>query len=298
MKQRNQSEITHDCVILTPLGFYPLNSFIIDDVGYIANKDICYCIIPNDKSFRHDPYSDMQIFRSKEVVLYSALLLAIPDQQGINIFYPDPDTIALSINNIKMTEGWFNSFVTPIIKKHIVNERKGTRRRYSPVEKLIYRTPLIGGRSYEYRDDSNVNNDAQNLYCQIDKNNKVLMRGLYALLKSNMLHVHRMFLEEATMMLYISMESSRVLVLDILKKEGINKPTYEDAAKYIYDVFGGPYALEGYFKYDFNKRAVVVHPKSKFGRMSYPDLEADDYYDLFDDMRSVYKHIVEKNGVI
>lgn len=71
----------------------------------------------------------------------------------------------------------------------------------------------------------------------INPKNFVLLRGVVALMKSDMLATHREFGAEALMSVYIALECSFQLVIEHLQTIGMANPNASAAAKWMHDTF-------------------------------------------------------------
>jgi len=133
--------------------------------------------------------------------------------------------------------------------------------------------------------------DQQRLYHSIDPNNHLLIRGLSCLLKSRLFmgKYLYLFLEEAALLVFVSMEALLSLVRNSLKSSGINNPTFSQ----VYDIISRRYTpgidLSEYFEECYDHRVRLVHPDNRFGAAGIPYLEADDYFDTCTDVERLYR---------
>jgi hypothetical protein len=115
--------------------------------------------------------------------------------------------------------------------------------------------------------------------------NYPLLRGVYTLMKSDMLSRHYEFSEEAVHSVYIALDASFSLVTRQLQKEGIPDPTAHDAQVWIHKHFDEPFGLpppeaaDKYFGEFYEQRVMTFHPASRFGDLPYsPNIHDDIYY--------------------
>lgn len=131
---------------------------------------------------------------------------------------------------------------------------------------------------------------------KISPKDHVLLRGLSALFKSDMLSCYYEFIEEATISCFIALEASFRLITDQLVAKGHAKPTAKDAALWLhnnFDVhFGLPAPVEKYFEEFYNQRIMTLHPSSRFGEHLYAPLMVDDLYHLRSSLRSIFAYLV------
>ncbi|WP_133478970.1 hypothetical protein [Cognatilysobacter segetis] len=132
----------------------------------------------------------------------------------------------------------------------------------------------------------------------IEPTNFVLLRGISAILKCDMLGRHREFSAEALMSLYIAMECSFQLVLEALKARGNPNPSASDAAQWMYEVFESPFGEdppnEGYkYLHDYyESRIATFHPRSRFGDLPFVPHFQDDLIDLRARLSSVFGYML------
>lgn len=129
----------------------------------------------------------------------------------------------------------------------------------------------------------------------------VLLRGLVALFKSDMLAHHREFGAEALMSLYVALECSFQLVLDQLKESGNRNPTASDAARWLHDIFDQhlnvkePDPAYKYFQEFYEGRVVMFHPRSRFGDLPYAPNFWDDVIHLRRSLPAIFFYLVNRS---
>lgn len=125
----------------------------------------------------------------------------------------------------------------------------------------------------------------------------VLLRGIQALIKSDMLATHEEFMEEATTATFIAMEASFQLVRRHLQTIGTPNPSSADAGKWVYETFDEPmgvWASEGmrYFDEFYDQRIQTVHPASRFGDIPYAPVMVDDWIHLRETLPRIFAYLV------
>lgn len=120
---------------------------------------------------------------------------------------------------------------------------------------------------------------------RISLRNLVLLRGIYALIKADMLALEYEFREEATINTFIALDASFELVLRHLKQSGIPSPSSRDAGVWLYRTFDEPLGLTygenaRYFEAFYDQRIRTLHPGSRLGDMPFAPLSWDDYSHL------------------
>ena len=93
------------------------------------------------------------------------------------------------------------------------------------------------------------------------------------------------------MSLYVAMEASLHIILRRLG-ETMQNPSNRDASKYLGEVFESRYVPERYFESYYEDRIAAIHPSSRRGVFPDAPLAADDYFDLYDQMCSLYDFLL------
>ena len=127
--------------------------------------------------------------------------------------------------------------------------------------------------------------------------NHVLMRGIQALIKSDMLAGHGEFQEEGAIATFIALDASFQLVLRHLRANGNPNPSAKDAGDWLFKTFDEPlgvYGAEGmkYFESFYEQRVQTVHPASRFGDMPFAPVMVDDRIHLRQSLPEVFAYIL------
>ena len=139
--------------------------------------------------------------------------------------------------------------------------------------------------------------DRQSLYfAGISTRDYVMLRGISALIKSDMLSSYYEFFEEATVSAFIAMEASFRLITRKLEAEGVANPTAREAAKWLFDHFDKPMGIapngvERYFEEFYEQRVMTLHPASRFGDTPYAPVSHADYYHLRRALREILGYL-------
>lgn len=130
----------------------------------------------------------------------------------------------------------------------------------------------------------------------IDVQDHLLMRGLFTLIKSDMLSTYIEFTEEAIQSCFISLEATFRMILRRLKADGVANPSSKDAAEWLFEIFDshlGPEAkLDRYFAEFYDQRVTMLHPESRFGAFPYALVSYDDLYHLRAAIRAILGFLV------
>lgn len=157
----------------------------------------------------------------------------------------------------------------------------------------------LTSREYDLTDPSKFALDRQHeFWNSLASPNYVVLRGVYTLMKSDMLSCHYEFLEEAVHALYIALDASFPLVIRQLRKEGIPSPSAHDAQVWVHKHFSAPFGLpppeaaEKYFVEFYERRVMTFHSASRFGDLPYSPNMHDDIFHLRRWLREVFAYVL------
>lgn len=130
----------------------------------------------------------------------------------------------------------------------------------------------------------------------ISPKNYVLLRGIAALIKGDMLARHPEFVEEAAIQTFIALDASFQLILRELRSKGAKNPGAKEAATWLFDHFDRllgfeVQTVEHYFEDFYNHRVMTFHPSSRLGEAPYAPLFMDDFYDLRDALPDIFAYL-------
>ncbi len=128
----------------------------------------------------------------------------------------------------------------------------------------------------------------------------VFYRGIYTLIKADMLRQHYEFNEEAIQSLYIALDASFSLVKSHLQRSGIENPSAHDAAVWLHNHFDAPFGLDApdvttrYFESFYEERVITMHPESRYGEFPYAPIMHDDIPHLRRSLREIFAYLLLK----
>jgi len=133
----------------------------------------------------------------------------------------------------------------------------------------------------------------EQLFDVIRLDDTVLIRGLSCFLKANVLYsTDHMFMEEAMLLMFFSMEAALEIARQTLVREGNSNPTFEQVVERVStDIAPTSAALE-YFRECYDKRVMLVHPKNRVSAEVVPTLWADDFYDNYEVLADLYRRLL------
>jgi hypothetical protein len=271
--------------LLSPLGVYPIEGFRHREAAMVLSHDACAILTAFKKiQVPEDYYSEIEFLSPFEVrVLASVILSRVPDSGSICL-YPTllamerPDA-GFDLSDMQALDRLMSEFRT-----FIQGERQYRELR-SP--------PLIGGRAYSFNEYAGLRYAHQReIFDAIDVSDHLMTRGLGALIRAFMLFSFSEFTESAGMALWVSMEASFEMVKGILRSQGTERPTAQDAGDFVDNVFGNQFASEGYFPDYYEDRIKTVHPASRYGVFPGAGLAHDDVWELGIDLIHLYDFLV------
>jgi hypothetical protein len=130
------------------------------------------------------------------------------------------------------------------------------------------------------------------LYDALMKADNVLLRGVNCYLKSHMLWKHHLFAEEMGINLYIALEAGLSVLRRRLSVAAARDVSYQDVYDHIRERFTYGDALVEYWEDCRDDRNVVIHPDCHLGPEVMHPRSADDIWELFDPMLSLYRYIL------
>ncbi len=131
----------------------------------------------------------------------------------------------------------------------------------------------------------------------ISPENYLLLRGIHALIKSDMLARAFEFREEAIVNTFIALDASFQLVLRHLVQSGCRNPSAKDAGDWLYRTFDERLGLAypedyRYFQDFYDNRIRTLHPGSRLGDFPYAPLAADDYSHLRSVLPGIFGYLI------
>lgn len=253
----------------------------------MIGNDLIFSAVRFDEVELDGYYIEREWLKPEEIKLLSALALAVPVDYGKIYAYPHPLSFKIKDENYDLSN---NSILEQIKTDLILRLEKERNSFWQTVDP----PPVFGGPKYKF------NENAQNLKRQfeifesIDLNDHLLIRGLGAFIKGDLLSIHHIFHTEACISMHIAMEATLQIILRRLRNT-MQNPSNKDASKYLSEVFKNNYAPEKYFEDYYRDRILAVHPSNRIGTFPDAPLSSDDFYDLYEDLKSVYDFLITGN---
>lgn len=267
------------CVRLLRPGFeYPNHGFQHRDALYYSSEDIVFLATKRQWPTSHGEtvYTEVAIWSLEEIRLLGTLTLAIPEGGGIPVFAP---WHAFPVSDMPLSSDLSSDSIIESCLEAATSLRgekgQSNMNKYE-LRILNYCEPKI----------------EEDLFENIDSMDGILMRGLYTLIKSQLLINTFDFMEEAFINLQVSREAALQMVREHLHFLGNPDPSYRDAHNYIRSNFQMGEPLVEYLELQHKKWIQTKHPLSVYGAEWAPFIEADDIYDTYGCLISIYRHII------
>lgn len=268
----------HVC-LMSPLGSYPENSIVLEDVAYITGPDVCFSIIrikEEDWGF-----SEVDMLSPLEIPLLGSILLAGPGypypMYGVTLETKDAPPITSECISQCRTH------LLEMLREHISD--------FKPTD-LIHRPPALGGIKYDLAGYEDCIEPIRECLIHFEAAGPVLLRGVASLIKAHMAWKHFEFWDAACIHLWIALDAAFSMTLQRLRDSGISNPTSADASAYFDEITGDENVWEKFFEDDYENRIRVIHPDNRFGAEARPQLLADDFLELNDLLIPYFRFLV------
>jgi len=268
--------------LLSPSVEYPPGEFRDPGASIVVRPGLVVAITSfHEIKTPEGYYSEIEFLSPFEIRLLASLLLSWDTESGMFWVYPTSTVrqkpyTGLDLSSPEVLDGLIEEFTASLV-------------RFPGPE--IHRPPCVGGRPYQFNEQSEVRREHQTeIFAAIDVTDHLLIRGLDALIKANMLAHSHEFLENACMSLWVAMEASLRLIQRELRESGMDNPTSKDAGRFLDDAFN--WESDGYFVGYYDARIRTIHPESRFGVYPAASLQVDDFYDLYSDLILVYDFLL------
>lgn len=254
--------------VLGALGSYPRVSFSSRGSLYNASPHLVFTAVPseppNEWGWNELAWADIG-----EIRLWGALAFSIPEGKGFYGFYP------LEEASNTPTTIWAEQLNPSTVAK--LAERAAATL-----------TPQAHDLHWHRPDIAQV----AKLYDALLSADNLLLRGVNCYLKSHMLWKHRLFAEEMGVNLYIALEAGLSVLRRRLSAQARRDVSYQDAYDHIREMFTCGDALVEYWEDCRDDRNVVIHPDCTLGPQVMHPRSADDIWELFDPMLSLYRYLL------
>jgi len=263
--------------IYNPIVKYFENPFLEEDAIYIPEEDVIFTVV-NQCPSNWGEHGWPEIFwvYPEEVRLLASVALSVPEGLGTLGFAPKGEQLRLNITSEKIT----NWEVIQSVKKQAIQIARKT---YGENLRYKLRGAKTSGEEFQQR-----------LFQGIDTGDALLIRGLSCLLKSqHLMGVEcQSFCEEAFMNVQIAREGALQIIRRRLQNSKGKSASYENAHEYIQKNFEFGDAFVAYLKKQHDQWVKAKHPESKWGIFWAPPLEAEDFFETYEALVTIYRHLI------
>lgn len=265
--------------LMASSGLYPKDSFIHKDALFKSSTGFPYTVVRLNKYDKQKYDGETGWIFPSEIRLLAALSLSYPPDIGRVCFYPNYLEVEIDkqIRERDFRNEKFQNNLDRIINLKFTG---------------LEHDSLSGFQNFDFQNNSPNKDDREILFEKIDVSDSLLIRGISYLLKAQMLSRNFIFTEEAALLAFISLNAALDLVRERLVDQGIKNPTYKDAFKYVESLkeFGNNYS--DILEMCWEQRVMLVHPNSKFGILSLGGIFADDFYETYGELTTLYRHLL------
>lgn len=282
-------------MVMDPRGTYPRGVQHVPTGFFYADEEIAFSVVRGldwDDVLEDAPYSEFNWASPEELRLMASLVLCEVREETYVSLYPivgyspridarDLDlTCPLTVHRVREWILKTSEETTSPFRLH--GSLAGvTQRKYTVVpperygfERLLSFWGALGDASW------------------------VFFRGIYTLIKADMLRQHHEFKEECTLSLYIALDASFSLVKHHLEILGVKNPSAHDAAVWLHQHFDAPFGLrapdetEKYFESFYDERIMTMHPANKYGELPYAPIMHSDIPHLRRSLREIFAYLL------
>lgn len=274
-------------------GTYPKGTIFCKNGFFHADKEIVFSLVRGESWRQLDnsiPYSEFDWASPQEMRLMASLVMC--EKTGgpkVSLYPVVGPLLRIDASELEMT--W-----------DTVRQARALLLKGDHNQEESYYISKCRSQPHELIDAGLYSLDKQPAFWgRLDPRNYLILRGIYALIKVDMLSQHREFCEEAVIAAYIALEASYQLILRELNKEGNKTPNAHDAALWLHDAIynsGGEPACdpsEKYFGDFYAQRIMTLHPYSRFGEFPYSPAIHDDFFHLRHALQRVFARLLQSD---
>lgn len=263
--------------LLSNIGFYPRGDIQGPKGTYYLDEQLAFIAVRTDEQRAHNYWSEVTLLAFEEIRFLSAILLSMRPDRGVLHIYPSGAHIVDVTPDFSVLYEQAKQFASKV-----ADYRSTTS------------IPISGGAPYRISTQEIDRKLYNRLVTRISVRDHLMLRGLSAILKADMLQVHREFGEEAQSLLYVAMEAAFQLTLRILRESGVQNPSALDAGQFLYSTFPNEQPGRRFFEDYYDDRIKAFHPHSRFGTFAFPPMNAGDFYGLRAGLISMFQFLITK----
>lgn len=279
--------------LFRPLGLYPRGVFCFQEAMFYADEEIVFAVTYGSTwtgAFDDLPYSEVDWMYPDLVRLLGAMMMAERFDEGMRCrFYVVPHTAFILNEEIVQ----FTPSAARAIKKALL---RTVDNRLWPKHVHDRWKECRGNEFYLFDREELELAVLPKLWEMVSIEDHLLMRGIQALIKSDMLGHHHEFQEEGAIATFIALEASFQMVLRHLRENGNPNPSAKDAGRWLYQTFDKLLDIHSgaefkYFESFYDQRVQTVHPGSRFGDMPFAPVMVDDRIHLRGALSGIFAYL-------
>lgn len=258
--------------LFAPRAEYRAEPFFHSDAIYLSDAKFVAIAAKQHQENQGDIVSELIWLYPEEIRILAALALSVPEGHGSLRFFPS-SRIRLPFSLLDDLSSEKSLGMIREASLSLANDS--------------------GFESYALVDRKQSSIDFQlDLFESIDPSDDLLIRGLTCLLKAQRLIGDRELAQEAYINVSIAREAALEMIREHLEADGHNNPSFADAHDYLVEKFRAGEHLAEFLLYQHRLWVETKHPKSALGPLWMPQLMADDFYETWEALVSVYRHIL------
>ena len=263
--------------VYDPIVKYLENPFFDTEGVYFPGEEVVFTIVrQSPSSWGAQEWPETSWVFPEEIRLLASIALSLPEGIGTLSFAPCGYQLQLDSRIEDLSDLEFIHISKAIAINH-AHEIYGD------------------GICYQLRRANTSGEDFQRiLYNGTDVGDSLMIRGLSCLLKSqHLIHVEsNVFCEDAFINVQIAREGALQIIRRLLREKSGKPASYEDAYEYISQNFQAGNFLASYLKEQYDKWIMAKHPESRWGIFWSPPLLADDFFETYEALVSIYRHLI------
>ncbi len=266
--------------VMHPSGIYPEQSFIHSDAVFLSEPEFVLSVTRVEANVRElEGFgSELSWASVAEIQLWGAVTLSIPEGSGIYHAYPSPWSRSLDPLELPAIDlGDADCLDTFKSVGH---------------ELTVDRFPERYTSAYTRHEHPDSAVARRKLYHALSARDPLLLRGVSCLMKGWVLWEHDLFREEAALSVFIAMEAALDYLRHALGAQAGQELSYEGVHRHLANTMHLGEPLSQYLKMCWDNRVMLAHPNSRQGCYAIPPLIADDFYETYEALVSVYRFIL------
>ncbi len=251
---------------------------------FFRNGDTAYSCVKNviisefGKPRPEQPASELENWTSSELRFFAALYLGTGPNRRVR---PYPLPIYEDIQIAEINDAFSDVAFLRNLRAKMAGDSYVMR----------FNQGLVSGNYADYETvewGQAETSQAQLVWCSLTLDKQVALRGLFALLKSEMLFAHHQFGNAALAEAHISMDAAHCIVRTKLRELGHSNPSASDAGQFVSKLFGENWSGERFFEDYYIDRIRNVHADNRFGSETIPEYCVDDLWFLQRGLKELY----------